>query len=261
MQQPAVASVQQQGGVRNDAADDEVPLPPEPPEMDGEQGTVIVMPTEPVQRVAPQEVKPQTRTPAPQVVRTQTSAKPQVVRTPTPAQPQVAKTQTQMPQAAKPQASKQFAQPVVAPKPKSATAVQTEEYAGDYAAGEDFWKQALDLMKAEKKNSMVSCARSGRVYSFVNNLLQVAFKAPFLADRMNKDDYRKAFEDALLRIARRPIRLEAVIAGRVQPAGKPVAQETPQAAQTQALEPDQLPKKLQQAVNAFGGTVTDISAK
>ena len=98
-----------------------------------------------------------------------------------------------------------------APKPKSARVQQTEEYAGDFAAGEDFWKQALEIMKAEKKNSMVSCAKNGRVFSFANNILQVAFKAPFLADRMNKDDYRKAFEEVLLRLARREIRLEAVI--------------------------------------------------
>ena len=32
-----------------------------------------------------------------------------------------------------------------APKPKSARVQQTEEYAGDFAAGEDFWKQALEL--------------------------------------------------------------------------------------------------------------------
>ena len=67
-----------------------------------------------------------------------------------------------------------------APKPKSARVQQTEEYAGDFAAGEDFWKQALEIMKAEKKNSMVSCAKNGRVFSFANNILQVAFKAPSL---------------------------------------------------------------------------------
>lgn len=252
-------SVKQQNVVRHDSADDEIPLPPEPPELDGEQGTVIVMPTEPVQQQQSQAIRQQAvRTSeqqerplqvAPQNV--QQSVRQQAVQPPRP--------QVQQPVA--PQPSRQFAQPVVAPKPKSAAAVQTEEYAGDFAAGEDFWQQALDLMKAEKKNSMVSCARSGRVYSFVNNLLQVAFKAPFLADRMNKDDYRKAFEDALLRIARRPIRLEAVIAGRAKPAAQAApANEPAQAAvQPQQLEESQLPKKLQQAVNAFGGTVTDIS--
>lgn len=112
-----------------------------------------------------------------------------------------------------------------APKPKSARVQQTEEYAGDFAAGEDFWKQALEIMKAEKKNSMVSCAKNGRVFSFANNILQVAFKAPFLADRMNKDDYRKAFEEVLLRLARREIRLEAVIEGKAKLPQPPVKQQ------------------------------------
>lgn len=247
-------SSRQQNVASHAADDDEIPLPPEPPELDGEQGTVVVLP-EPPARL--QSVKPQT---ASQPSRLQ----------PVRQQQQAAQLRSQVQQQAvqqtpaAPQTSRQFAQAVVAPKPKSAVAVQTEEYAGDFAAGEDFWQQALDLMKAEKKNSMVSCARSGRVYSFVNNLLQVAFKAPFLADRMNKDDYRKAFEDALLRIARRPIRLEAVIAGRVA-ARAAVQQVEAEPVQSNAgptqLDESQLPKKLQQAVNAFGGTVTDISDK
>lgn len=241
-----------QSAASHAAADDEIPLPPEPPDMDGEQGTVVVLPTQAVQPPRPQAEQ--------QTVRSRPQEPKQPLR------PQVQRQAAQKPsqsygqQPAVAQPSKQFAQPIVAPAPKSAAAVQSEEYAGDFAAGEDFWQQALDLMKAEKKNSMVSCARSGRVYSFVNNLLQVAFKAPFLADRMNKDDYRKAFEDALLRIARRPIRLEAVIAGKVRPA----AQQAPvqeAAAQPKQLDESQLPKTLQQAVNAFGGTVTDISDK
>ena len=226
----AAASTPQSAPVQDDV--DEIPLPPEPSGFEEEQGTVVVLPQEayaPRKQAAPQAPAPQRQAP----VRRQ----------------------------AAPQPSRQFAQPVTAPQPKSALAAQTEEYAGDFAAGEDFWKQALDFMKAEKKNSMVSCGRNGRVYSFVNNLLQVAFKAPFLADRINKEDYRKAFEDALLRIARRPIRLEAVIAGRVKPsAAQPVQQSAPQAAPAaQELDEQQLPQKLQQAVNAFGGKVTDIS--
>lgn len=253
-------SVKQQNVVRHDSADDEIPLPPEPPELDGEQGTVIVMPMEPVQQQQSQAIRQQAvRTPEQQACPLQVATQnvQQAVRQQAVQQPP----RPQVQQPAAPQPSRQFAQPVVAPKPKSAAAVQTEEYAGDFAAGEDFWQQALDLMKAEKKNSMVSCARSGRVYSFVNNLLQVVFKAPFLADRMNKEDYRKAFEDALLRIARRPIRLEAVIAGRAKPAAQaaPVSEPAQTAMQPQQLEESQLPKKLQQAVNAFGGTVTDIS--
>lgn len=149
-----------------------------------------------------------------------------------------------------------------APKPKSAKVQQTEEYAGDFAAGEDFWKQALEIMKAEKKNSMVSCAKNGRVFSFANNILQVAFKAPFLADRMNKDDYRKAFEEVLLRLARREIRLEAVIEGKAKLPQPPVKQQEVQQSpesETQNLQATQLPENLRKAFNALGGSVTDIS--
>lgn len=149
-----------------------------------------------------------------------------------------------------------------APKPTSAKVQQTEEYAGDFAAGEDFWKQALEIMKAEKKNSMVSCAKNGRVFSFANNILQVAFKAPFLADRMNKDDYRKAFEEVLLRLARREIRLEAVIEGKAklpQPPAKQQEVQQPPESETQNLQAAQLPENLRKAFNALGGSVTDIS--
>lgn len=149
-----------------------------------------------------------------------------------------------------------------APKPKSARVQQTEEYAGDFAAGEDFWKQALEIMKAEKKNSMVSCAKNGRVFSFANNILQVAFKAPFLADRMNKDDYREAFEEVLLRLARREIRLEAVIEGKAKLSQPPVKQQEVQQSpesETQNLQAAQLPENLRKAFNALGGSVTDIS--
>ena len=148
------------------------------------------------------------------------------------------------------------------PKPKSARVQQTEDYAGDFAAGEDFWKQALEIMKAEKKNSMVSCAKNGRVFSFANNILQVAFKAPFLADRMNKDDYRGAFEDVLLRLARREIRLEAVIEGKAKLPQLPVkkqAVQQPEESEAQNLEAAQLPENLRKAFNALGGSVTDIS--
>lgn len=252
---PAVttaAGAPQSASVQDDV--DEIPLPPEPSGFEEEQGTVVVLPQEayaPRRQAAPQAPAPQR----------QASVRRPAAAQQTAAARQAAPTAPAAARPAEPQPSRQFAQPVTAPQPKSALAAQTEEYAGDFAAGEDYWKQTLDLMKAEKKNSMVSCGRNGRVYSFVNNLLQVAFKAPFLADRINKDDYRKAFEDALLRIARRPIRLEAVIAGRVKPpAAQPVQQSAPQTVNAaQELDEQLLPQKLQQAVNAFGGKVTDIS--
>lgn len=248
----ATAGAPQSAPVQDDV--DEIPLPPEPSGFEEEQGTVVVLPQEayaPRRQAAPQAPALQRQAPVRRPAAPQQTVAPRQAAPPAPAAARQAE----------PQPSRQFAQPVTAPQPKSALAAQTEEYAGDFAAGEDYWKQALDLMKAEKKNSMVSCGRNGRVYSFVNNLLQVAFKAPFLADRINKDDYRKAFEDALLRIARRPIRLEAVIAGRVKPpAAQPVQQSAPQTAPAaQELDEHQLPQKLQQAVNAFGGRVTDIS--
>ena len=186
-------------------------------------------------------------------------------------EPAAAQMQAAKPAPAKKPAAKAQPQPAAdtlaaavnsAPKPKSAKVQQTEEYAGDFAAGEDFWKQALEIMKAEKKNSMVSCAKNGRVFSFANNILQVAFKAPFLADRMNKDDYRKAFEEVLLRLARREIRLEAVIEGKAKLPQPPVKQQEVQQSpesETQNLQAAQLPENLRKAFNALGGSVTDIS--
>lgn len=210
--------------------------------------------------------------PAPAVAVQQPAAQEELVQQPIAQQaPASANAQVEKAAPAKKTAVKAQSQPAAdtlaaavnaAPKPKSAKVQQTEEYAGDFAAGEDFWKQALEIMKAEKKNSMVSCAKNGRVFSFANNILQVAFKAPFLADRMNKDDYRKAFEEVLLRLARREIRLEAVIEGKAKLPQPPVKQQEVQQSpesETQNLQAAQLPENLRKAFNALGGSVTDIS--
>lgn len=210
--------------------------------------------------------------PAPAVAVQQPAAQEELVQQPIAQQaPASANAQVEKAAPAKKPAVKAQSQPAAdtlaaavnaAPKPKSAKVQQTEEYAGDFAAGEDFWKQALEIMKAEKKNSMVSCAKNGRVFSFANNILQVAFKAPFLADRMNKDDYRKAFEEVLLRLARREIRLEAVIEGKAKLPQPPVKQQEVQQSpesETQNPQAAQLPENLRKAFNALGGSVTDIS--
>lgn len=210
--------------------------------------------------------------PAPAVAVQQPAAQEELVQQPIAQQaPASANAQVEKAAPAKKPAVKAQSQPAAdtlaaavntAPKPKSARVQQTEEYAGDFAAGEDFWKQALEIMKAEKKNSMVSCAKNGRVFSFANNILQVAFKAPFLADRMNKDDYRKAFEEVLLRLARREIRLEAVIEGKAklpQPSVKQQEVQQSPESETQNLQAAQLPENLRKAFNALGGSVTDIS--
>ena len=151
-------------------------------------------------------------------------------------------------------------------KATSSTAAATiEEFGGDYAAGEDFWQQTLELVRSEKKMSMHSCAKSGRVYSFANDLLVVAFKSAFQSQRMQKPDFREYFESVLLRVARRPIRLqcEAETELKKHTGAKPKAA-VPQVQQAvepkgQALAPNELPENLQRAMNALGGTITKVN--
>ena len=146
-----------------------------------------------------------------------------------------------------------------------ASAAPIEEFGGDYAAGEDFWQQTLELVRSEKKMSMYSCAKGGRVYSFANDMLVVAFKSAFQSQRMTKSDFREYFEGVLLRVARRPIRLqceaESELKKRAGGAAKPKAA-TAQAAsepKAQPLAPNELPENLQRAMHAFGGTITKVN--
>ena len=146
-----------------------------------------------------------------------------------------------------------------------ASAAPIEEFGGDYAAGEDFWQQTLELVRSEKKMSMYSCAKGGRVYSFANDMLVVAFKSAFQSQRMTKNDFREYFEGVLLRVARRPIRLqceaESELKKRAGGAAKPKAA-TAQAASepvAQPLAPNELPENLQRAMHAFGGTITKVN--
>lgn len=99
------------------------------------------------------------------------------------------------------------------PKPYVAKAavVDSSQATGDVPTGEEYWKQALELLKNEKKNALYSCAKSGRVVSFTNGVLQVAYKMAFQCDRMNKDDYRSYVEDTLLRQTRMAIHLQCVV--------------------------------------------------
>lgn len=157
------------------------------------------------------------------------------------------------------------AAPAVAPVTSTANAASIEEFGGDYAAGEDFWQQTLELVRSEKKMSMYSCAKGGRVYSFANDMLVVAFKSAFQSQRMTKSDFREYFEGVLLRVARRPIRLqceaESELKKRAGGAAKPKAA-TAQAASepvAQPLAPNELPENLQRAMHAFGGTITKVN--
>ena len=140
---------------------------------------------------------------------------------------------------------------------------------GDVPTGEEYWRNALEILKAEKKNAMVSCARAGRVASFKNNVLVISFSRTggFQCDRMNKEDYHKAFEDALLRQTRQAIQLRCVMEGAapktVAPKNvKPVVKatenkQTPVApAETGATEA--LPERLQKAKQLFGGSIQKL---
>ena len=142
------------------------------------------------------------------------------------------------------------------------TPAAADDDGGDIPAGEDYWKKVLEILMAEKKIAMVSCAKSGRVTSFSNGVLQVAFKAKFQCDRMNKSDYNQAFEDALLRIARQSIRLVCVAAGAARP------QRPPRPAAPEAVQPgtpptadakiNAAPPKLQKALDVLGGTLQEL---
>lgn len=145
------------------------------------------------------------------------------------------------------------AEPVKAVPVKKAASVQKAEPAPimevDAAAG-DLWQQVLEILKTEKKRSMVACAAGGHAVSYVNGILTVAFKNKFNCKRMNADDYKKAFEAVLLRLARCEVRLNCVEeAGLVQ---KPPAP-APAKEQEEELEP-----VVKKAMAAFGGTLQKL---
>lgn len=145
------------------------------------------------------------------------------------------------------------AEPVKAMPVKKSAPVQKAEPApimeADAAAG-DLWQQVLEILKTEKKRSMVACAAGGRAVSYVNGILTVAFKNKFNCKRMNADDYKKAFEAVLLRLARCEVRLNCVEeAGLVQ---KPPAP-APAKEQEEELEP-----VVKKAMAAFGGILQKL---
>lgn len=145
------------------------------------------------------------------------------------------------------------AEPVKAVPVKKSALVQNAEPApimeADAAAG-DLWQQVLEILKTEKKRSMVACAAGGRAVSYVNGILTVAFKNKFNCKRMNADDYKKAFEAVLLRLARCEVRLNCVEeAGLVQKPPVPA----PAKEQEEELEP-----VVKKAMAAFGGTLQKL---
>ncbi len=126
---------------------------------------------------------------------------------------------------------------------------------GTLADAARYWQQALEILNGEKKIAMVSCAKNGKVVSFANGLLKVAFSAKFQCDRMNKPDYGKVFEEALLRAARQPIWLECVVAAKEAGQAPPLSA-APSA--QDAAAPEDLAPGLQKALQVLGGTLEEM---
>lgn len=157
-------------------------------------------------------------------------------------------------------------------KAKSPT-ISALDDTGDVPTGEEYWRNALEILKAEKKNAMVSCARAGRVASFKNNVLVISFSRTggFQCDRMNKEDYHRAFEDALLRQTRQAIQLRCVMEGaamsaaprtavqkKAMPAMKAVENKQTAAAPAESVATEALPERLQKAKQLFGGSIQKL---
>ena len=201
------------------------------------------------------------------------AAPPQTAAQPASSQPQqeqsapAAQSVSTQPAPATPAAMQPQAKAVPAKSSAASSAAVIEEFGGDYAAGEEFWQQAVEIVKSEKKMSMASCGKNGKVYSFANDILVVAFQNAFQSARMSKDDYRQYFEGVLLRLARRPIRLQCEPLDKLRkgsaggaPRKSAPASVAPKQAPVPApsLDTKELPETLQKAMNAFGGTISKL---
>ena len=111
-------------------------------------------------------------------------------------------------------------------------------YGGAWAEGDEYWTRAMEILKAERKNSIASCASHGSVLAYENKTLIVGFKMKFLCERLQKADYREVVEEVLLRVARVPVRLQCVVDTGGKPTGKiPVKNTADPAAKTKTVPP------------------------
>lgn len=78
----------------------------------------------------------------------------------------------------------------------------------DLEACEKLWNGALQALRNEKKMSMHSCAKGGRVFGMVDDTLVVIFKSAFQSNRMNKQDFRQVMEDLLYKASDRRLKLQ-----------------------------------------------------
>ena len=78
----------------------------------------------------------------------------------------------------------------------------------DLEASEKLWNGAVQAIRNERKMSMYSCAKGGRVFGMVDDTLVVIFKSAFQSNRMNKQDFRQVMEDLLYKASDRRLKLQ-----------------------------------------------------
>ena len=146
--------------------------------------------------------------------------------------------------------------PQVAAEPKVVAPQPVQPYSGDWATGDAYWTQARELLKGEGKMSMFACALTASVLSLEGDVLTLGFKNKFTCDRMQQPDYRASFEDALLRVSRRTIKLSCVLE-----TAKPAAPKKKVTAKTEAVPEAAMGTSARKAMAFFGGTLQWAAGK
>ena len=123
-------------------------------------------------------------------------------------------------------------------------------YAGDWATGDEYWTRTMEILKAERKQSIAACASHGYVMAYENQTLIVGFKMKYLCERLQKPDYREVVEDVLLRVARVPVRLQCV----EDTGGKPVAKSSAKKSSAAAPGKSNTPAKREAQPNVSDST-------
>lgn len=140
-----------------------------------------------------------------------------------------------------------------------------EPYGGEWAEGDELWQNTMEHLRRENKISVAACAENGRVLAFENNILTIGFKGKFLAERLQKDDYRKIVEDAALLVGRVPVRIQCVVdSGEKKPVAKKrkTAQNENGAVSNiseNSVNKTDLSESTRKAMEVFGGDVHMLS--
>lgn len=134
-------------------------------------------------------------------------------------------------------------------------------YAGDWATGDEYWTRTMEILKAERKQSIAACASHGYVMAYENQTLIVGFKMKYLCERLQKPDYREVVEDVLLRVARVPVRLQCVEDTGGKPVGKIAAKKQTAPAAEKIGTPaknDDVSASTKKAMEMFNATLHKV---